>query len=123
VDLATFITNPANQLRFARAAKVLPSSSKALISLEAELLPSADAKDADLVGRARLLSANTLGHARVLVPADPGVKRLQAIVYGQLQRAMLGHISSDAALAAAEREWNSYAAARWPLRPQQDPKP
>ena len=123
VDLATFITNPANQLRFARAAKVLPSSTKALTSLEAELLPLAEAKGADLVGRARLLSANTLGHARVLVPADPGVKRLQAIVYGQLQRAMLGQISSAAALAAAEREWNAYAAARWPLQPQQEPKP
>jgi putative chitobiose transport system substrate-binding protein len=42
------------------------------------------------------------------------VKRLQAIVYTQLQRAMLGELDSDAALAAAEREWNSYAAARWP---------
>ena len=51
---------------------------------------------------------------RVLVPATPGVKRLQAIVYTQLQRAMLGELSSDAALAQAEREWNRYAAARWP---------
>jgi len=35
-------------------------------------------------------------------------------VYTQLQRAMLGELSSDAALAQAEREWNRYAAARWP---------
>ena len=67
-----------------------------------------------LVGRARLLSAETLQRARVLVPADPGVKRLQAILYGQLQRAMLGQLSSDAALAEAERHWNAYATARWP---------
>ena len=64
--------------------------------------------------RARLLSAQTLSSARVLVPASPGVKRLQAIVYTQLQRAMLGQVSSDAALAEAERQWNAYAAGRWP---------
>jgi putative chitobiose transport system substrate-binding protein len=44
----------------------------------------------------------------------PGVKRLQAIVYTQLQRAMLGEMESDAALTAAAVEWNRYAAARWP---------
>ena len=66
-----------------------------------------------LVQRARLLSAQTLRRARVLVPASPGVKRLQAIVYTQLQRAMLGQISSDAALAEAERQWNAYAVGRF----------
>jgi putative chitobiose transport system substrate-binding protein len=49
----------------------------------------------------------------VLVPASPGVKRLQAIVYTQLQRAMLGQISSDAALREAEQQWNAYAAGRF----------
>jgi putative chitobiose transport system substrate-binding protein len=89
----------------------------ALQELQRELrAASQGAAGADLVQRARLLSAETLGHARVLVPADPGVKRLQAVIYGQLQRAMLGQLSSDAALAAAEREWNAYAAARWPTR-------
>ena len=73
-----------------------------------------DSLKADLVQRARLLSAQTLSQAKVLVPADPGVKRLQAIIYGQLQRAMLGELSSAAALAAAEKEWNAYAVARWP---------
>ena len=115
VDLALFLTNPANQLRFARAAKVLPSSQPALKAIEAELaLASRSGVKADLVQRARLLSAQTLSHAKVLVPADPGVKRLQAIIYGQLQRAMLGELSSAAALAAAEKEWNAYAVARWP---------
>jgi putative chitobiose transport system substrate-binding protein len=74
--------------------------------------PSTQAEQ--LVRQARLLSAQTLSSARVLVPASPGVKRLQAIVYTQLQRAMLGQISSDAALAEAERQWNAYAAGRWP---------
>ena len=49
----------------------------------------------------------------MLVPASPGVKRLQAIVYTQLQRAMLGQVGSDAALAAAADEWNRYSRARW----------
>jgi putative chitobiose transport system substrate-binding protein len=115
VDLALFLTNPANQLRFARAARVLPSSQPALKAIEAELaLASRSGVKADLVQKARLLSAQTLSYAKVLVPADPGVKRLQAIIYGQLQRAMLGELSSAAALAAAEKEWNAYAVARWP---------
>jgi putative chitobiose transport system substrate-binding protein len=41
------------------------------------------------------------------------VKRLQAILYTQLQRAMLGQLSSDAALAEAERQWNAYAQGRF----------
>ena len=116
VDLASFITNPRNQLRFAQAARVLPSSAPALGTLERKLKAAQAVADGanTLVGRARLLSAETLQRARVLVPADPGVKRLQAILYGQLQRAMLGQLSSDAALAEAERHWNAYAAARWP---------
>jgi putative chitobiose transport system substrate-binding protein len=61
-----------------------------------------------------LLSADTLQRARVLVPATPGVKRLQSIIYTQLQRAMLGQISSDEALREAELQWNRYASARWP---------
>jgi putative chitobiose transport system substrate-binding protein len=67
-----------------------------------------------LVEEARLLSLRTLASGRVLVPATPGLKRLQTILYTQLQRAMLGEIASDAALRQAAQEWNRYAAARWP---------
>ena len=63
---------------------------------------------------ARLLSAQTLQQARVLVPALPGIKRLQSIIYTQLQRAMLGLLNSDAALGEAAREWDRYSQARWP---------
>jgi len=114
-SFALFLTNGSNQLRFAEQARVLPSSPQALAQLRAELGSAAPAKPQEaLVQRARLLSADTLGRATVLVPASPGVKRLQAIVYTQLQRAMLGQISSDAALAEAERQWNAYAQGRWP---------
>ena len=117
---ALFLTNGPNQLAFAEQARVLPSNRQALQQLEASLAaataPSpragAGAQEA-LVQRARLLSAQTLRQSRVLVPASPGVKRLQAIVYTQLQRAMLGQVGSDAALAAAADEWNRYSRARW----------
>jgi putative chitobiose transport system substrate-binding protein len=93
----------------------LPSAEAALRQLEQQLAqePAGD-QTAQLVEQARLLSARTLARARVLVPAIPGVKRLQAILYTQLQRAMLGQSDSDRALQEAEQEWNRYAAARWP---------
>ncbi len=114
-DFGLFLTNPDNQLRFADEARVLPSSRAALEQLQKAWLddPGPGGQDR-LVQQARLLSSQTLDHARVLVPAMPGVKRLQAIVYTQLQRAMLGELESDAALTAAAVEWNRYAAARWP---------
>ncbi|MBD2422176.1 extracellular solute-binding protein [Cyanobium sp. FACHB-13342] len=112
---ALHLTNGPNQLAFAEQARVLPSNRQALQQLEASLgaASGAGTPQEQLVQRARLLSAQTLRRARVLVPASPGVKRLQAIVYTQLQRAMLGQVDSDVALAAAADEWNRYARARW----------
>ena len=109
---ALFLTNGPNQLAFAEQARVLPSNQVALQQLEASLEAQLKGQES-LVLRARLLSAQTMRRARVLVPASPGVKRLQAIVYTQLQRAMLGQVDSDAALATAADEWNRYARARW----------
>jgi putative chitobiose transport system substrate-binding protein len=111
LSFGLFLTNAGNQLQFATEARVLPSAREALTELEAQIQASSDA---DLVRQARRLSAQTLERAEVLVPAIPGVKRLQAILYTQLQRSMLGELDSDRALAQAEREWNRYATARWP---------
>ena len=66
------------------------------------------------IRQARLLSASTLDRARVLVPALPGIKRLQKILYTQMQRAMLAQISPEQAITAAASEWNRYARSRWP---------
>ncbi|MEN9767702.1 MAG: hypothetical protein RLZZ32_1662, partial [Cyanobacteriota bacterium] len=105
----------------AEQARVLPSSRDALAQVQARLQADPPPTQPErLVQQARLLSAQTLGSARVLVPASPGVKRLQAILYTQLQRAMLGQISSDAALAEAERQWNAYASGRWPSQTPRD---
>jgi putative chitobiose transport system substrate-binding protein len=115
VSFGLYLTNASNQLAFAQEARVLPSAQAALAQLEQQLNGQQGGDPAArLVEQARLLSARTLARARVLVPAIPGVKRLQAILYTQLQRAMLGQIDSDRALQDAEQEWNRYAAARWP---------
>ncbi|MEB3302687.1 MAG: sugar ABC transporter substrate-binding protein [Cyanobacteriota bacterium] len=121
VDLALFLTNAANQLRFAEEARVLPSSRVALAQLERKLAAQTpDAPAQRLVLQARLLAVQSLATARVLVPPTPGLKRLQTILYTQLQQAMLGQTSSDKALEAAAREWNRYAAARWPAAKRSD---
>ena len=115
VDFALFLTNGVNQATFAQQAKVLPSSRKALrqvqIALKAE---RPESREAAQIRSARALSAKTLKRAKVLVPALPGIKRLQSIIYTQLQRAMLDQISSDEAVEEAARQWNRYAEARWP---------
>ncbi len=116
VDLALFLTNGPNQLRFAEAARVLPSSRTALREMERRLrMEKAMDPGERLVRDARLLALRSLETAQVLVPPTPGLKRLQTILYTQLQRAMLGQASSDDALETAAREWNRYAAARWPM--------
>ena len=115
LNLALFLTGAANQARFAEQARVLPSSLEALAAVRSALEREQPLTEQDQQIRdARLLSAQTLKRARVLVPALPGIKRLQKIVYTQLQRAMLGQLGSDQALAAAAEEWDRYSASRWP---------
>ena len=115
VALALSLTDAANQARFAREARVLPSSQEALEQVRTALdQEQPDTAEQAQIRTARLLSARILDQARVLVPALPGIKRLQKIVYTQLQRAMLGQIESDAALAMAADEWDRYSRSHWP---------
>ena len=115
LSLALFLTDARNQERFAEQARVLPSARGALGTMQRHLeRERPQAPPERLVREARLLSIGSLREARVLVPASPGVKRLQAILYTQLQRAMLGQVSSEEALAIAASDWNRYAEARWP---------
>jgi len=115
VDFALFLTNGDNQARFAQEAKVLPSSLQALKQVQMAInAEQPKSREAAQIRAARSLSSKTLERARVLVPAWPGVKRLQSIIYTQLQRAMLGQISSDEAVDEAASQWNRYSEARWP---------
>jgi putative chitobiose transport system substrate-binding protein len=115
LDFALLLTDAEHQLAFAEEARVLPSSRVALQRLQQRLAAEQPKGSREaLVHRARVLSTSTLEQGEVLVPPTPGIKRLQAILYTQLQKAMLVQVSSDDALAAAAAEWNQYAAARWP---------
>ena len=116
LQLALLLTDATNQARFATEARVLPSSVEALAMVRSQLQQEQPrTPQQDQIRQARLLSAITLERARVLVPALPGIKRLQKILYTQLQRAMLGQVESAEALGAAAMEWDRYAASRWPL--------
>ena len=115
LDLVLYLTNAEHQARFATKARVLPSSRGALQQMRRALAAEqATGASEQQLRQARLLSVEILDRADVLVPALPGVKRLQAIIYTQLQRSMLGLVDSDQALQQAASDWNRYAASRWP---------
>ncbi|MGF1519288.1 MAG: ABC transporter substrate-binding protein [Nodosilinea sp.] len=101
VDFALYLTNDANQLSFAQAANVLPSTSGALGDA---YFAQAGTKG---VEKARSVSAEQMNQAEVLIPAMDGVKELQAIVYDNLQAAMLGQKTVDQAVSDAATAWNA----------------
>lgn len=107
LKFALFITNNANQLTFAKAANVLPSTNQALQDSYFKTAPAS----ATPVDQARIVSASQLKDAEVLIPAAKGVKQLQKIVYDNLQAAMLGQKTVDQAIADAAQEWDAKAGA------------
>ncbi|HEY9629634.1 MAG TPA: sugar ABC transporter substrate-binding protein [Coleofasciculaceae cyanobacterium] len=102
LKFALFVTNNANQLAFAKAANVLPSTAEAL---QDSYFTSVTA-DAPPLDQARSISANQMQDAEVLVPNIKDIKELQKIVYDNLQAAMLGEKSVDQAVAEAAAEWD-----------------
>ena len=103
VDFALFVTNNANQLNFDKAANVLPSTAAAL---EDDYF-TISGEDTKGVEQARAVSAGQMNNAEVLIPAMDGVKELQAIIYDNLQAAMLGQKTVEDAVSDAAAEWNS----------------
>lgn len=103
LDFALFVTNTENQLAFAKAANVLPSTQEAVqqyiqdIEKQGETTP---------VEQARKISAAQLQDAEVLVPAMENLNQLQTILYENLQAAMLGEKTIDEAINDAESAWN-----------------
>jgi putative chitobiose transport system substrate-binding protein len=103
VKFALYVTNSANQLEFAKAANVLPST-------EASLKDSyfaAVKEDAPTLEKARAVSATQMQEAEVLLPQIADVKELQKIIYDNLQAAMLGEKTVDQAIADAADEWDN----------------
>lgn len=103
LKFALFVTNPPNQLAFAKAANVLPSTLKTLEDPYFTTLSST----ASSVDQARVVSAKQLQNAEVLIPAMKNVKQLQKIIYDNLQAAMLGQKTVDQAIADATTAWNA----------------
>ncbi len=98
------VTNTENQLAFAKAANVLPSTVKAVEDYRREL--SSDAHPSP-VEQGRNISATQLSQAEVLVPAMKNLKVLQKAIYENIQAAMLGEKTVDQAVADAASAWNN----------------
>jgi putative chitobiose transport system substrate-binding protein len=102
VKFAQFVTNPDNQLAFAKAANVLPSTQASL----SDPYFSEVAANASPLDKGRVISASQMQKAEVLIPVIEDVKKLQEIIYTNLQEAMLDKKSVDQAVADAETAWN-----------------
>lgn len=102
LKFALFVTNDENQLSFAKAANVLPSTVKALQDNYFKTL----ANNATPMDKARVVSAGQLKQASVLIPAMKDRNLLQKAIYENLQAAMLGEKSVEQAITDAASEWN-----------------
>ncbi len=103
LKFALYVTNDDNQLSFAKAANVLPSTTQALADSYFTEPPT----DAEPVTLARSVSAGQMADAEVLIPAMEDVKTLQKAIYTNLQAAMLGQKTVDEAVADAAAEWEA----------------
>jgi putative chitobiose transport system substrate-binding protein len=102
LKFALFVTNNENQLSFAKAANVLPSTQAAL----KDSYFSQVAANAPTIDQARMISAKQMQTAEVLLPNIKDIKDLQKVIYDNLQAAMLDEKSVDQALADAAAEWD-----------------
>lgn len=102
LKFALFVTNTENQLAFAKAANVLPSTVQALSDSYFKTVKS----DASSLEKARVVSASQLQQAEVLIPAMKNLNVLQKTIYENLQAAMLGEKTVDQAINDAAQEWN-----------------
>ncbi|MBD2204388.1 sugar ABC transporter substrate-binding protein [Calothrix sp. FACHB-1219] len=103
VKFALFLTNDQNQLAFAKAANVLPSTVKSLTDSYFKDVPA----NATTVEKARVVSAQQLQQAEILKPNLKDIKKLQKAIYENLQAAMLGEKTVDKAVEDAAQEWNN----------------
>lgn len=103
LKFALFLTNNANQLEFAKAANVLPSTVNAAQDAYFTKAP----ENATSIDKARIVSAGQLKEAEVLIPVIKNSKALQQAIYENLQAAMLGQKTVDQAVADAAQAWDS----------------
>lgn len=103
LDFALFVTNSQNQLSFAQAANVLPSTTEAVQQYRQTL--NQGEGDAALQ-QARRVSAEQLNSAEVLVPPIKDLSQLQKLIYENLQAAMLKQKTVEQAVADAAQAWD-----------------
>lgn len=103
LDYALYITNTENQLAFAKAANVLPSTKEAVDKYIQEL---ATQETTTPVEEARKISAMQLKDAEVLIPPIDNLQLLQKAIYENLQAAMLEEKTVEQAVTDAADEWN-----------------
>jgi putative chitobiose transport system substrate-binding protein len=98
-----FLANAENQLSFAKVANVLPSIEGALKD------PYFSQAGEGALDKARVISAQQMKDAQVLMPAMKNGKLLQKAIYENLQAAMLDKKTVDQAINDAEKTWNEGA--------------
>ncbi len=103
LKFALFVTNNTNQLSFAKAANVLPSTTAAL---KDNYFTQVDAA-APAFDQARKISAQQMSDAEILLPQIKDIKALQKIIYDNLQAAMLDEKPVDQAVSDAAAEWDA----------------
>lgn len=104
LQFALFVTNTENQVAFAKAANVLPSTVDG-VKLYIQELEKQSATDP--VSLARKISAEQLADAEILIPAQENLTQLQKFIYENLQAAMLGQKSVEQAVADAAAAWDA----------------
>ncbi len=103
VKFALFVTNDENQLAFAKAANVLPSTFTALANSYFKEVPAT----ATTAEKGRIISAQQMQTAEVLTPKMKDFKLLQKAIYENLQAAMLGQKTVDKAVEDAAQKWDN----------------
>lgn len=103
VKFALFITNAKNQLAFAEASDTLPSNSQAIADYKTKL---GNNGDRSAIEQGKIISAQQLAQADVLIPPLKNISLLKKAIYDNLQAAMLGEKSVEQAVANAASVWD-----------------
>ena len=102
VEFASYLTNDANQLKFAQVAPVLPSTKEALKAIQ---IVSEESKD--LMAQGRALSAAQVLHANASYALLPDQNTINQSIDYYVQMALMGKQSPQSALSHAEQDINA----------------
>ncbi|WP_416147287.1 ABC transporter substrate-binding protein [Salipaludibacillus sp. HK11] len=104
IKFAQFVTNSENQLEFTKLTAILPSTEATLDDPYFTDLP----EDPEAADYERIISAQQLPNAELLVPPMNNFSELQIAIHDAFAKAMLGEATPEEALAEAEaeEEWN-----------------